>query len=134
MIRYDEYARRATQDLGYISTYDLEGEFNRVIEFLKKEYELYSSYLTTEHKIKEENYSGGAYLDGTKEKMVKFDKIYIDCVETGDNGKEFHIKGQRNLTAEELVALEAKEKIQAAKRTDQEREQLRLLKEKYPDG
>ncbi len=133
-ISYDEYNKRVTQDLGYISTYELEGDFDKVIENIKKEYEYYSEYLTKGHKIKEENYQGGAYLDGTSEKVVSFDRIYIDCVDTYDNGKEFRIRGQRGLNAEELVALEAKNKVRNAKREVEEKEQLKKLKEKYPDA
>lgn len=134
MIRYDEYKKRATQDLGYISTYELEGDFHKVIEYIQKEYENYSEYMTKEHKISEWNYAGGAYLDGTKEKMVKFDRIYIDCVETQDNGREFRVKGDRNLTAEELTALDVKQGKQKAEQAEREREQLKKLQEKYPNG
>lgn len=134
MIRYDEYRKLATQDLGYISTYELEGDFDKVIKYIQKEYMDYKEYLHKPHEIRETTYSGGAYLDGTEKKSVIFDRIYIDCVETQDNGREFRIKGERKLTAEELVALEAKEAKRNAEYANQEREQLRKLKEKYPNG
>ncbi len=133
MIRYDEYRKRATQDIGYISTYDLEGDFDKVIEKIQKEYEYYKEYMTQEHVLTEDNYRGGAYLDGTVKKSVKFDRIYIDCVDTED-GKQFRIKGDRNLTTEELAALEVKENARKAKQAEQEKEQLKKLLEKYPNG
>ena len=133
MIRYDEYRKEVTQDLGTISLYDLEGDFSKAIEKLQQEYEYYSKYLKVKHKIKEENYSGGAYLDKSKEKNVIFDKIYIECIEGCEGQKELRVKGERKLDAAELIALHEKKTAAAMKKTEEEKEQLRKLKEKYPN-
>jgi len=125
MIRYDEQLKKATQYLGFIYYDELAGSFNEVIENLQSRYEVYSSYITKEHSIREE------YSDGTKEKKVKFDRIYIDCV---DFDTRLAVMGERRLTNEESEAIEFKKRIQNKRLEEQEKEQLKKLLEKYPNG
>lgn len=131
-ISYDKYRFRVRQTLGTISLYDLEGDFPKVLQKMKEEYKYYSEYTKTPHELHESNYSGGAYLDKTSKKTVIFDKIYLDCVQTGED-RELRVVGERDLTAEELNVLNIEAAAALAKRTEEEKEQLRKLREKYPD-
>lgn len=128
-MQYNSATKRVTQKLGYIYSGDLEGDFGEIINKIMAEYGHYKQFTEKMQEITETNYNGGAYLDGSKTKSVKFDKIYLSWESTYDNEKELQVIGERNYDSDELAALEKLNKAQEAR----EKEQLRKLKEKYPD-
>ena len=129
-ISYMYGAKRVRQALGTIYRGDLEGDFNEVINRLLAEFGRYRKHCEEVHEITERaDYGRHLYLDGTDKKAVKFDKLYLDWRDTYDDEKELWVIGERDMDASELAAMEAE--FEASK--EREKEQLRKLKEKYPD-
>lgn len=127
-MNYNYGTKRVSQALGTIYLGNLEGDFTQVIKHLSQEYEDYKKYIEESVQITETDYRGGAYLDGSSKKSVKFDRLYLDLVDSYDN-KELRVMGERPMDADELAALD---RIYKANE-ERERAELKRLKEKYPN-
>jgi hypothetical protein len=131
MIRYDYGKKKVRQVLGTIDRYDLEGDFHEAVNRFADEYASYKEYLDEPHEIPERSgYGKSMYLDGVDNKTIKFDKLYLDWQDTYDNEKELQVVGERDMDASELAAYDA----ELEKQKQREIEQLKKLKEKYPDA
>jgi hypothetical protein len=113
--------------LGTISTYDLEGTFEDIIDKLNGEFKQYKDYITSPQTVPAGGYY--TYLDGEKNKKLQFDSLHLEWHSTYDDEKQLQIIGERAMDASELAAWDA----QVKKGQEQEKEQLRRLKAKYPD-
>jgi hypothetical protein len=129
-MHYNPATKRVTQVLGSIYSGDLEGDFGGVVNSIMAEYGLYKKFMEEAREITETNYRGGAYLDGSKTKKVKFDRIYLNWEPTYDNEKVLQVIGERDYDSDELVALT----LMIEDQEEREKAQLRKLKEKYPNG
>jgi hypothetical protein len=130
-INYDRGRKRVRQNLGTIDTYDFEGEFGKVINDMLDTYGQYRKHLEEASEIVERSgYGQCKYLDGVDKKTVKFDKLFLDWQETYDDEKQLCIIGERDMDAAEIAAMEDENK----QYQEREKEQLRKLKEKYPDA
>lgn len=130
-IYYDRSRKRATQTLGTMSLYDFEGEIGKVlVNDCLAIYDQYRKYTQKAHEITERSgYGKKMYLDGTDTKMVKFDTIRLSVEEDYEGNKQLCFKGERDMDADEIAAMEEETKAYQ----EREKEQLRKLKEKYPD-
>lgn len=128
-MQYDPIRKRVTQVLGTLSYDDIEGDFGAVVNKLMTEHESYKKFMLELQPITEKDYRGGAYLDGSSVKSVKFDRIYLEWQRTYDDERELKVIGERPYDASELEAFELMLKAQE----EREKAQLRKLKEKYPD-
>lgn len=131
MIRYDENRKRVTQIIGRINICKLEGDFEEVILYLKKEHnDCIVNFIEAGKEITEKRgWSGdGNYLDGATRKTIQFDKIYLYAIVNEDE-RELQIIGERDFLPEELDALTNKINAQEQK----ERQELERLKKKYPN-
>lgn len=128
-MRYDPIRKRVTQILGTLSYDDLEGDFGAVINKLMIEHESYKKFMIELQPITEKDYRGGAYLDGSSVKSVKFDKVYLEWQRTYDDERELKVIGERPYDASELEAF----KLNLKDQEEREKAKLRELKEKYPD-
>ena len=128
MIKYS--GNRAKQQLGTLSLHDFEGNFEHVAENIREVYENFRrDHIESARNVHESNYHGG-YADGTRDKKVQFDKLYLDIDdEYGD--KVVKIWGERDVTPEEKAALDVKNSEIMSKNEERERELLRTLKAKY---
>ena len=123
--------KRVRQAIGTIYRGDLEGDFGDVLNKLMAEYGHYKQFLDEPHEVSERSgYGRNKYLDGVDKKLVKFDKLYLDWQDTYDNEKELVVIGERDMDASELAAYAEELK----KQKQREIEQLKKLKEKYPDA
>lgn len=130
MIRYDYNKKRVTQCIGTIYSGNLEGCFEDVINHLLKEFGDYKKYLEEPQEVVENGWpSYEKYNDGSTKKMVKFDKLRLDWHNTYDDERELRVLAERDMDASELAAYD----VLLAEQKEREKEQLRKLKEKYPD-
>lgn len=129
-ISYDRGKKRVRQTLGAISTYDLEGEFGNAVNNFMAEYGHYKKYIDEATEIKETGYASQKYLDGVDKKTVKFDKLLLDYRNNYDDEKQLCVVGERDMDVSELAAMGEETKQQQ----EREKEQLRKLREKYPDA
>lgn len=129
-IWYDYSKKRVRQVLGTIYRGDFEGNFGEVLNSFMAEYASYKNYVDEPHEVVERSgYGKHLYLDGVEKKTVKFDSIHLDWQDTYDDEKELRVIGERAMDAGELAAYEAE--VELGKQ--REIEQLRKLKEKYPN-
>jgi hypothetical protein len=127
-IQYDVKNNRVKHKLDYLSNYDLEGEFGKVIKSLEKKFEDEKTYYSTARKVSETNYNGGAYADGTSTKMVTFDKFSIEIGYLDGDHKELQIWGERDILPEENEALIKKALEDKKKHDEYKRAQYEALK------
>jgi hypothetical protein len=130
-VQYLYGTKRVRQALGTIYRGDFEGDFGESVNRFANEYASYKKYLDEPHEFGTKwLYGQHMYLDGTDNKMVQFDKLMLDWQDTYDDEKELRVIGERDMDSQELAAME----IETEKQVDREKEQLRKLKEKYPNG
>jgi hypothetical protein len=129
-IQYYYGTKKVRQAIGTIYRGDFEGDFGEVLNSFMAEYASYKKYLDEPHEVTERSgYGKHLYLDGTDKKTVKFDSLHLDWQDTYDDEKELRVVGERAMDAGELAAYEA----ELEKSKEREIEQLRKLKEKYPN-
>ena len=128
-IYYDRSRKRVRQTLGTIYARNFEGEFGKVINDLMTEYGSFKKYLEEAVELTENGWSSQKYLDGDVKKNVKFDKLFLDWASTYDDEKELRVIGERDMDGCELLALEN----ETTEQKEREKEQLRKLKQKYPE-
>lgn len=123
------------QIVSSFSHYNLEGNFEKVIEFLNKEKDaLYEAYVNKASKIK-----CAYFLDPTELPPrawhsyaetfleVKFDRLEIDFV-SNEDGTEFVVWGIRSALPEELEAIKRKDEIDKEHRLAEKKRQFEALK------
>lgn len=132
MIEYNKKTKRVKQYLFTLSLYDFEGEFTKAIAFLQGELaDLESMYKTKAKQIRESNYRGGAYADGSREKEVTFDKFLIEDRRSQEGDKELQVWGERDIFAEEMEALDQEEKRLKMAEDERKRHQYEALKKEF---
>lgn len=127
-IIYHYGTKRVHQALGTIYRYDLEGDFGEALNNFMAEYNDYKKYLEEPHELVD--CGRHMYLDGVDKKNVKFDKISLDWQDTYENEKELVVYGERDMDSSELAAYE----VELEKSKQREIEQLKKLREKYPNA
>lgn len=128
-IKYNNHNKRVRQILGTIGFYELEGDFTEVIEKLTARHKEYLEYTQKPHNINE-RWSAG-YSDGTTKKLVKFDKISLECEIIDDDSRTLRVIGERDMLPEELAALEVENKKRQEQNEQQEKELFKKLAKKY---
>lgn len=130
-LQYYYGTKKVRQALGIIYRDSFEGDFGEVVNRLLVEYGDWRKYLEEPHELTERSgYGKHLYLDGTDKKTVKFDKLFLDWRDTYEDDKELWVIGERAMDASELAAYAA----ELEQQKEREKEQLRKLREKYPDA
>jgi len=111
------------QYIDTIPSYKFDGSLDEVANFIKD--------LSEKYKVSKPVVLKDDYNDGSKEKEVIFNKIYLNQRDGYDGDIEYDIKGVRDPTPEELVVLNKQEDdrkvaAKAAKRLEYEK-----LKEEF---
>lgn len=126
-IEYLHSVKRVRQVLGTTYLCDLEGEFGAVLDHLTKMHISYRKYLREPTEVTSPH---NAYSDGTRTKVVQFDKLFLERRRSYDDTEELCVVGERGMDAGEIAAAVAS----LEKDKQREIEQLRILRQKYPDA
>lgn len=133
-ISYDLYSGRAKHQLDYFACYDLEGDFQKVIDKLQEKLtnlqKTYKKATPVQAVIGYGSQKTGAYADGAKVKNITFDKFTISEVKDEDYAR-FCIYGERDILPEERAALVKQDDARKEKQKEYELKQLEILKKKY---
>lgn len=118
----------ATQRIGSLSRYDLEGSFDEVIKNLRKEQKYYQD---TSIKKPMKVFDVYAHKKGAIE--VKFEKITTEWIKEDyyDDYETLVLKGTRKATPEEIAALEKKEIEAKNKHKEHELAEYERLKKQF---
>lgn len=128
-IKYDIAKKRVKQEISTLCLYSFEGEISKAIAYLQEELKtLKRDYTKSSKKVMEYHYNGGLYADGTKDKVVSFDKFFIEMGQDYEGDKQLQIWGERDILPEEMEGLKEKEKKEEATRTEWKRKQFEALK------
>lgn len=118
------------QQLGTVSLYSLDGDFDKAIAYLARERaSYYESYMTGPCKVSE--ICGNKSVWNPPLKEVTFSELKLDWGQNYDGDKELRVIGVREPIAEELEFLDNYRKEQDSQAAAYRRQQFENLKKEF---
>jgi len=129
-IRYNRANKTVRQLLCTFSFYELEGEIDKVINFLQEQKESFlREYKNKEMTVVDWQGKGG-YLDGAKKKVVTFDTFYLGQMTYYDD-EVMAIWGERKMLPEEIEAIIAENKQYQVDKEAMDKREFDRMKKDY---
>lgn len=116
----DKFRFLCRQEIGDISLYEMSGSFEEILKYIEAEKEHYQQYVTEGKEIED------SYLDGRKNKLIKFLEVKVDYVSLG-----LIVYGLRELDEAEKEAKAKQDEARLEKAKEEKRAQYEKLKKEF---